>query len=440
MNTTVTLYKYGEKASKSNMFKVYADSNEVFVYETRTSAYATFSCDGKVQIKVHASLHFGEVSISPKFYNKPFERDGENISFEMTAGEKVVVNIEGVESLFISANREERRPPKDEASVKYFKAGEVYEVGEVWLEDGQTLYLEGGAVLKGSIRSDGANNIRIEGPGIIDGNYYRERKTRRKTVLLSNAKSVRVSEIAIVNTTAWTLEFLGCEDVTVSGITIVSDGNGSDGIDIVSSSRVIVENSLIRSGDDCVVIKSINSQEDRDTGKKYETKCGVKDIRIKNCILLNSGAGNALEIGHELKGGERVGDIIFENCDILGVHGQGSAFSINDADSGFVEHVKFVNIRVEHYYNKLVSFRVMKGRYSKEEERGYIKDILLQDIFVTNSEFNPGYSVSVIGGYDEEHLAENIRFKNFRINGKPIESVDEIDLHTRYSKDITVEK
>lgn len=67
-------------------------------------------------------------------------------------------------------------------------------------------------------------------------------------------------------------------------------------------------------------------------------------------------------------------------------------------------------IRIEHHYEKLVDFRIVKSRWSKDAERGQIRNVTLRNIEVAISVFNPGYSCSLIGGFDAQHTVEHVLF------------------------------
>ena len=66
--------------------------------------------------------------------------------------------------------------------VRYFGPG-VHEVGNLELEDGETLFLDGGAVLYGSVWAIHKKNVRIVGYGVIDGS--REERTSRSRQICS---------------------------------------------------------------------------------------------------------------------------------------------------------------------------------------------------------------------------------------------------------------
>jgi hypothetical protein len=55
---------------------------------------------------------------------------------------------------------------------------------------------------------------------------------------------------------------------------------------------------------------------------------------------------------------------------------------------------------------------------------------------VSLSIYNPGYSCSLIGGYDAEHTVENVLFDNFPVNGVKVLDPDQMDLYCKQAKNI----
>lgn len=138
-----------------------------------------------------------------------------------------------------------------------------------------------------------------------------------------------------------------------------------------------------------------------------------------------------MEIGYETST-EHIHNIRFENIDVLGVHGFGSVFGIHNGDRACVKDVTWDHIRVDHHYDKLVDFRVIKSRWNVDTVRGTIRNINLQNIKVCQSLFNEGYSMSVICGYDPKHRVQSVCFSRFELGGRTITSADEISLATRH--------
>jgi len=189
---------------------------------------------------------------------------------------------------------------------------------------------------------------------------------------------------------------------------------------------------MFRNGDDCIAIKSMvfRRRDNQDFAKNIE------NIEITNCSFIAYNGGQAMEIGHELRT-PSVNNIRFTNCDILGVHDQGGVFGIHNCDRAIISNVLYENIRVEHFYNKLIDFRIIKSRWTEDSIRGSAKNITLKNIDVKVSEYNEGYSISLIGGYDAKHTIENVVFDNFRLNGIKVQNADQLDLYIKQASKIS---
>jgi hypothetical protein len=66
-----------------------------------------------------------------------------------------------------------------------------------------------------------------------------------------------------------------------------------------------------------------------------------------------------------------------------------------------------------------------------------VRDVVVRDVEALESIYNPGYSMSIIGGFDPEHTIEGVRFENLRLGDRKITSLDELDAFTRNTADIT---
>ena len=80
----------------------------------------------------------------------------------------------------------------------------------------------------------------------------------------------------------------------------------------------------------------------------------------------------------------------------------------------------------------------MDSMYSQTKQRGHVDGLTLKNIDWTSYIFNIGYTASRIGGCDKDHMIKNVTFDNFKINGKKIESTDELYLFTAHTENIVV--
>jgi len=430
------VYTYSAACPQSAAFKLKAGGKDVFVYKTSAGDFAAFAITGAVTVEIETDAPAANVRVAPARHKITPEMRGNKMMLQMQQPAHLLIEIDGLPQLFLYVDAPDTNMPAPSApGVHFYAAGQIYTVGEIRLQDNEIIYIEGGAVVRGCIRATSVKNIRIAGRGILDGSHSQPRGTRRRSILLEGCCQSVVEDIVIIEPSAWMVVLGACQDVLVRNIKELGERAGSDGIDIVGSRQIRVENCICRSGDDCIAIKSLDLRP-HDPDATMDYSLDVHDIQISGCALLSNRGGQAMEIGHELRTAS-VSDIRFLNIDVLGVHQFGAPFGIHNADRATVSDVIYENIRVEHHYDKLVDFRIIKSRWSRDIERGCIRNITLDNIDVAISVYNPGYTCSLIGGYDAQHGIEHIQFNNFRLNGKPALSADDLDLYCKHAIDIS---
>jgi hypothetical protein len=434
-DSNVVTYSYPRSCPKSSTFKVRAGGKEVFVYNTSAGAFAAFDCKGPVTIEIETPGMVKNIRVAPAKQGILTKKNGNSFSFEIPTPMNLLIEVEGLEQLYLYANPiEENAPSPTALGVHYFKAGQVYEVGELRLLNNETLYIEGGAVVRGCVRATSAKNVHIAGHGIFDGSYYQKGIDGHRSILLEDCRDSHIDDIIMIEPSSWMIVLGACDNVIVRNVKELGTLSSTDGADIVGSTHIRIENCFFRNGDDCIAIKSLDLRE-HGKDATLDFNRDVDDIEITGCAFIAYLGGTALEIGHELRT-TSIRNIRFRNCDILGVHGFGGVFGIHDADRATVSDVLYENIRVEHHYNKLIDLKVIKSMWGKDLERGQIRNVTFRNINVTLTMFNPGYSFSLIGGYDAKHTVENVIFENFCLDGKPASTADQIDLYCKQAKNI----
>jgi hypothetical protein len=78
----------------------------------------------------------------------------------------------------------------------------------------------------------------------------------------------------------------------------------------------------------------------------------------------------------------------------------------------------------------------MQSRYTHCPERGHVRNVHLKNIRVGESPFNPGYSMSVIGGVDAEHTVDGVVLEDVYFNDRKITAPEEMDLFMLHAKNI----
>lgn len=225
------------------------------VYRCEAASYAVAFAAGTLQVEIEAPFPFRNVAIRTLHSGICPEIAGSAIRFTMTAPAKLSIELDGDlrRPLFLLLNpSEQERPDPGADRVIYFAAGQACDAGEIRLRQGETLYIEEGAVVRGWIEAEGADNISIKGRGILDGSGWRRGGGDRKHPMLRlvRCSNVVIEGMTIVDGPTWHVVPIACTDVSVRNLNVVTFNGTGDGIDIVGCERVEVDNCFIRSKDD----------------------------------------------------------------------------------------------------------------------------------------------------------------------------------------------
>ena len=422
-------YRYPRSAARSRRAQVLIDGAPITVLATGGGEVATCAVSGPVEVEVRMDRPTSGAVIRPLRCGLTADASGTVLRFRLPGPMRIAIDVPGGPEVFLFADPPEERIPEG-PQVRRFTAGQVYEVGELSLADGETVWIEGGAVVRGCLRAHGARGITLCGRGVFDGSYYLDANDRRRFLVFDRCQDITLRDVLLINAPLWQVVFGNCQDVRVSGLKEVGHAGSSDGIDVVGSSRVLIEDCFLRCGDDAIVIKSVDLTT-HPQPEPFMWAGDVEDVEVRRCTILAYG-GAAFEIGHELQA-DRVRNLRFRDCDVLGTHHFGCTFSIRNADRACIEDVLYEDIRVEHAYKAFIDLRIIKSMWGRDPERGHVRRVRFRNIDWKRTRFNPGYTTSLIGGWSPEHLVEDVTFENIRIDGVPITSLDELELHTRHA-------
>jgi hypothetical protein len=277
----------------------------------------------------------------------------------------------------------------------YVPAG-VYLCGTLHLRSNIVLYLEQGAVIQGAddgelypeicktpygnlpgqiqalLWADGVENVTIAGHGAVDGGGNSALPPavaagvtfRPALVFYRDCKNVKFLDVTLRYSCFWTLHLMRCEDVAIRGVTIIAHQGriNTDGIDPDGCRNVVISDCLIKTGDDCIVIKSTEGDP-------------CENLTITNCILSSSHA--ALKIGTEAIGDIR--NITFTNCVIKETN---VALALYMKDGSTYENIVFSNMVIEadSEFPLLID---VTPRYYREPRIGHIRSIFFDNIIFT---------------------------------------------------------
>ncbi len=163
---------------------------------------------------------------------------------------------------------------------------------------------------------------------------------RPRNILIYECENVEIREIHSVQSGFWNIHLCYSQKVHVDGITVKnSKGPSTDGIDIDSCVRVVVENCYVECNDDNICVKSGRGFEASQLGKV------CRDITIRNCVF-----------------------------------GKGSGVTLGSETSGGIEQIKIQNIQ---FHQTGVGFRIK----SANNRGGFIRDIEVKDLEMTDVSF-----------------------------------------------------
>lgn len=469
--------------------------------QTEEASVLSFIMDEPVQIEIESARSFEEVVIRPLSKNIVPTVNGNTISFTVPACGQYTVELDGWHkplTIFANPDVDFGVDPGD-PDVIYFPAG-VHHTGEIKLESNQTLYIDAGAVVYGSVTAILADNVKIVGYGILDGSWEKRTNTTtpvpfdesrctythqfalkdnlpapgqppvkgsvllkdresfeaylvetnqlKSCVRLYRCKNCQVTGVTLRDAPTYTVIPAHCDNVVFDNVKLIGHWRyNSDGIDFFNSRNCVVKNSFLRCFDDCIVLKGIVG---------WDT-WNMENILVENCVLWCDWGRN-LEIGAETSAPEYK-NIVFRNCDCI--HLMHIALDIQLCDYAHIHDVIFDDIRVEYTkYDEECTYQVSDDMefvskhgipwlmyagmsdisycFCIERVKGKISDITFQNIqvFTDNEEEIPRCELR---GFDERSYVENVTFRHITVNGKPFDMAKSLVL-TGPVRNVTIEE
>lgn len=320
----------------------------------------------------------------------------------------------------------------------------AFRTGTIRLKSHVTLRIETGARIAGSINSadypkdaglcdwhsrfswgneftgtlvfaENAEDIGIEGPGVIDGSQRPaphhtfpnagDPEHRRPMLLrLRSCSNVRIREVTLTNPASFTSFFVLCRDVLIDGVRVRSreTGNG-DGLDFDGCERVRIANCDLVTGDDAIGLKTFSPDRPN------------LDFAISNCVISSTWA--ALRLGPESFAGMR--NIAMDNCVFRDCR---DGFKIQSCEGATFERMVFWNIVMEDvlrpFFVTLNSFGMSRHAPPGPPPVGKLRDLRATNIRAAVPKNPTGKAfeqpcVAVVGM--PGHMIEDVSFSDFHL-------------------------
>ena len=318
------------------------------------------------------------------------------------------------EPLLLFANPLEENAPQPGASnVIYFGPG-IHRADKIVVTNNQTLYLAGGAVVKGGVLAQG-DNIRIAGRGILDSSDWEWTKGPTPHVVCIQGERIDVSGITIRGASRWTIVPRNSRHVTIRGVKICgSRVQNDDGINPCNSQDVLITDCFIRSDDDCVALKGLILDSPNNN---------VERITVEKCTLWCDRARIFL-LGHESRAAF-MRQVTLRDLDII--HFSMTPFLLEPGEDMRLEDVTVENVRIHgEGQAELIRLKPVVNQYMRKKVPGFIRNVRFKDMELTG---RPGRYRVQLSGADAEHDVRNVTFENVSILGKEL---------TRTSPQVTI--
>ena len=264
------------------------------------------------------------------------------------------------------------------------------------------------------IRADEATNIAITGFGELRGNvkywFRRDRlgKSRPGFIWMDSCRNVLIEDVKIRQSAFWTIHTRLCTDVVLRRLDvecvrdIAHTYTNTDGVDIDSCSKVLIEDCIFSQDDDVICMKSGKNETGRRLGVPTEL------VAVRRCTA-KRGHG-LLAIGSELSGGIR--NIYMTDCHVDGEVDFFLRIKTNRARGGFAR-----DITVENISGKRVSYETVRIETDYPETSGVKKPYFFTDIeniTVRNIQCGQAHDGIALSGF-AKHPAKNVRIEDVAI-------------------------
>lgn len=401
------------------MYDVYCEAERQMVYETAQGYCCCILCNPGEIIEIQYETEIRSAQISPESRRIKGRTEGNRLMLPALEDKLAIVINDDLEKplyLFIHGqSKVAAAPDPSDESVIFFGGGKTYDVGEIHLTSGQTLWIDQNTVVNGCIIADGAEHIQIKGYGILNGSRHMN-GTR-----ILHCRDVEIEGITLIKgSEEWANRIFCSENVRIRDYKVISWGRYSDGLDLLGSKNVLAERLFIRSEDDSIVLKT----------DKFAYQGSVENITVRDSVIWNGHGGNALEIGYELNDAE-VCSVLFENIDIIRTdeptcYFRCGAITIHNAGNGCVHDIVYRNIRVESARQELVYIGTVDHIGEWGKGGGTIRDITIEGLHLTGGSRVPSFA-----GSDGVGRVSGIVFRDCSYQGRPIRSAADFMLKTK---------
>lgn len=230
LNGQTVVYPAPAGATASTQYTVKVNNISSFVFQSTyvtgsgasRGAFTSFSTSVTVPVAITTNVDISTVTIRPLKLGLTYTKTAaRSISINVPSNCNLSVEINGnvATPLFIFSNPLEVNVPNaSDPNVKYYAAGQIY-IENITPKAGQTIYIAGGAIVRGNITCTGVSNFTVRGRGIVDSSVN---STNSRTVRVIGGSNINFEGLVFHSVQGWNTVFGTCEGVNINNIKVIS--------------------------------------------------------------------------------------------------------------------------------------------------------------------------------------------------------------------------
>ncbi len=270
------------------------------------------------------------------------------------------------------------------------------------------------------IFAEDCEHVALCGEGVLDGqgspDNFPGEETAQGTpgrpfmIRMIDCRDVLVSGLTMKNSPCWMQNYLNCDRLTISSLTVRNHANyNNDGMDIDGCRDVLIRHCRVTSGDDALCFKGASMR-------------ALERVLVEDCDFYS--ACNAVKVGTDTQGDFR--DVLIRRCRIGGLAEDPSGLkhacadsgvSLESEDGGTVERFWLEDIEMTRVWSPFFLRLENRGRVRPGDPApgpGAIRQVLFEHIRGTGN----GPRGSYILGIPEARIRD-ILFRDIELRQKP---------------------
>ncbi|KEP68982.1 polygalacturonase [Thioclava dalianensis] len=198
---------------------------------------------------------------------------------------------------------------------------------------------------------------------------------RPRVVVFDACENIRIEGLHIEDAPMWTMHFAACTRIRVHGLSVDNDRRmpNTDGIVIDGCRDVEITNSVFRTADDGIVLKTTRREDGTLTGP-------CEDVIIRDCVIESRSC--AIKLGTEsFSAFRRI------TCERVDIEKSNRGLGILSRDGGVVEDIRFAQITLDCHETpegfwgsgEAVTITVIDRR-PEEGPAGSVRGVVIEDV------------------------------------------------------------